>query len=86
MIPIMVVIFEKKSKEIDVVLMLLTDHHAGGDAVDVEEVKPIVYEAVGIPLFIRFIKQANLNIIWKTEVKCSNCHDNQNEYFAWFVP
>ena len=52
MIPIMVVIFENKRREIDVVLILLTDHHAGGDAVDVEEVKPIVYEAVGIPLFI----------------------------------
>ena len=63
MIPIMVVIFEKKRKEIDVVLILLTDHHAGGDAVDVEEVKPIVYEAVGIPLFIRFIILAILNII-----------------------
>ena len=63
MIPIMVVIFEKKRKEIDVVLILLTDHHAGGDAVDVEEVKPIVYEAVGIPLFIGFIILANLNII-----------------------
>ena len=63
MIPIMVVIFEKKRKEIDVVLIWLTDHHAGGDAVDVEEVKPIVYEAVGIPLFIRFIILAILNII-----------------------
>ena len=63
MIPIMVVIFEKKMKEIDVVLILLTDHHAGGDAVDVEEVKPIVYETVGIPLFIRFIILAILNII-----------------------
>ena len=52
MIPIMVVIFGNKRREIDVVLILLTDHHAGGDAVDVEEVKPIVYEAVGIPLFI----------------------------------
>ena len=46
--------------------MLLTDHHAGGDAVDVEEVKPVVYKAVGIPLFIQFIKLANLNIFWKT--------------------
>ena len=63
MIPIMVVIFENKRKEIDVVLILLTDHHAGGDAVDVEEVKPIVYEAVGIPLFIGFIILAILNII-----------------------
>ena len=63
MIPIMVVIFENKRKEIDVVSMLLTDHHAGGDAVDVEEVKPIVYEAVGIPLFIRFIILAILNFI-----------------------
>ena len=63
MIPIMVVIFENKRREIDVVLILLTDHHAGGDAVDVEEVKPIVYEAVGIPLFIRFIILAILNII-----------------------
>ena len=61
MISIVVMIF-KKRKKIDAALMLLTDHHAGGDAVDVEEVKPIVYEAVGIPLFIRFIKIANLNI------------------------
>ena len=67
MISIVVMIFENKRKEIDVVLILLTDHHAGGDAVDVEEVKPIVYEAVGIPLFIRFIILAILNIIWKTE-------------------
>ena len=66
MISIVVMIFEKKRKEIDVVLMLLTDHHAGGDAVDVEEVKPVVYKAVGIPLFIQFIKLANLNIFWKT--------------------
>ena len=65
MIPIMVVIFEKKRKEIDVVLILLTDHHAGGDAVDVEEVKPIVYEAVGIPLFIWFIILTNADIIWE---------------------
>ena len=63
MISIVAVMFEKKRKEIDVVLMLLTDHHAGGDAVDVEEVKPIVYEAVGIPLFIQLIKLANFNII-----------------------
>ena len=63
MISIVVMIFENKRKEIDAVLMLLTDHHAGGDAVDVEEVKPIVYEAVGIPLFIRFIILAILNII-----------------------
>ena len=62
MISIVVMIFEKKRKEIDVVLMFLTDHHAGGDAVDVEEVKPVVYKAVGIPLFIQFIKLANLNI------------------------
>ena len=62
MISIVVMIFEKKRRKIDAALMLLTDHHAGGDAVDVEEVKPIVYEAVGIPLFIRFIKIANLNI------------------------
>ena len=63
MISIVVMMFERKRKESDVVLMFLTDHHAGGDAVDVEEVKPIVYEAVGIPLFIGFIILANLNII-----------------------
>ena len=63
MISIVVMIFEKRKKEIDVVLMLLTDHHAGGDAVDVEEVKPIVYEAVGVPLFIRLIILANFNMI-----------------------
>ena len=63
MISIVVMMFERKRKESDVVLMFSTDHHAGGDAVDVEEVKPIVYEAVGIPLFIRFIILAILNII-----------------------
>ena len=63
MISIVVMVFEKKKIEIDFVLMLLTDHHAGGDAVDVEEVKPIVYEAVGVPLFIRLIILANFNMI-----------------------